>query len=78
MGGGLMLIAILPSFLLIQALIPIHGLPRMFSNVSRAYFGYKHIQFEVVPKFLFGSIIGVGVIALILDIIKLALLLVLM
>lgn len=70
MGGGLMLIAILPSFLPIQALIPIHGFTQMFSNVSRAYFGYKDIQFEVVPKFLLGSIIGVSIIALILDMIS--------
>ena len=70
LGGGLMLIAILPSFLPIQALIPIHGFTQMFSNVSRAYFGYKHIQFEVVPKFLIGSIIGVSIIALILDMIS--------
>jgi len=70
LGGGLMLIAILPSFLPIQALIPIHGFTQMFSNVSRAYFGYKHIQFEVVPKFLLGSIIGVSIIALILDMIS--------
>lgn len=70
LGGGLMLIAILPSFLPIQALIPIHGLTQMSSNVSRAYFGYKDIQFEVVPKFVIGSISGVGVFALILDIIN--------
>lgn len=70
MGGGLMLIAILPSFLPIQALIPIHGFTQMFSNVSRAYFGYKHIQFEVVPKFLLGSIVGVSIIAFILDMIS--------
>ncbi|MDC0932267.1 TSUP family transporter [Arcobacteraceae bacterium] len=70
MGGGLMLIAILPSFLPIHALIPIHGFTQMFSNVSRAYFGYKHIQFEVVPKFLIGSIIGVSIIAFILDMIS--------
>jgi len=69
LGGGLMLIAILPSFLPIQALIPIHGFTQMFSNISRAYFGYKHIQFEVVPKFLIGSIIGVSIIALLLDMI---------
>jgi len=70
LGGGLMLIAILPSFLPIQALIPIHGFTQMFSNISRAYFGYKHIQFEVVPKFLIGSIIGVSIIALLLDMIS--------
>ena len=71
LGGGLMLIAILPSFLPIQAVIPIHGITQMFSNLSRAYFGYKDIQFEVVPKFLIGSILGVCLIALILDMISL-------
>jgi len=70
-GGGLMLIAILPSFLPLQALIPIHGFTQMFSNLSRAYFGYKDIAFEVVPKFLIGSVFGVSLIALILDMISL-------
>ena len=70
LGGGLMLIAILPSFLPVQALIPIHGLTQMFSNFSRAYFGYKDIQFEVVPKFLIGSVIGVSIFAFILDVIS--------
>jgi len=70
LGGGLMLIAILPSFLPIQAIIPVHGFTQIFSNVSRAYFGYKYIQFEVVPKFLIGSIIGVSIIAFILDMIS--------
>jgi len=69
-GGGLLLIAILPNFLPVSALIPVHGFTQMFSNVSRAYFGYKDIQFEVVPKFLFGSLLGVGTIALILDMIS--------
>ncbi|MGK0255925.1 MAG: putative membrane protein YfcA [Arcobacteraceae bacterium] len=69
-GGGLLLIAILPNFLPIAALIPVHGFTQMFSNVSRAYFGYKDIQFEVVPKFLLGSIFGVGLMALILDMIS--------
>jgi len=71
LGGGLMLIAILPSFLPLQAVIPVHGITQMFSNISRAYFGYKNIQFEVVPKFLIGSILGVGIVAFILDMISL-------
>lgn len=60
-GGGLLLIAILPSFLPLNALIPIHGLNQITSNLSRAYFGYKDIQFQVIPKFLVGSFIGVGI-----------------
>lgn len=54
-----MLIAILPSFLATNALIPIHGLTQVSSNLSRAYFGYKDIEFSVVPKFLLGSILGI-------------------
>jgi uncharacterized membrane protein YfcA len=65
-GGGMMLIAILPSFLPLNALIPVHGLTQMSSNFSRAVFGYKDVQFEVVPKFLLGSICGIALFASIL------------
>lgn len=70
LGGGLLLIAILPSFLPINALIPVHGLSQVSSNLSRAYFGYKDIQYQVVPKFLIGSLVGLGVFALLLNIIS--------
>ena len=59
-GGGMMLIVILPSFLPLNALIPIHGLTQVSSNLSRAIFGYKDVQYEVIPKFLLGSAIGIG------------------
>lgn len=70
-GGGMMLIAILPSFLPINALIPVHGLTQVSSNLSRAYFGYKDIEFSVVPKFLIGSILGIALFAGILSMITL-------
>ena len=70
-GGGLMLIAILPSFLPVNAMIPVHGFTQIASNVSRAYFGYRDIQWSVVPKFLMGSLIGVGAFALILHLLTL-------
>jgi len=70
LGGGLLLIAILPSFLPINALIPVHGLSQMSSNLSRAYFGRKNIQYQVIPKFLIGSLIGVGIFALLLNLIS--------
>jgi len=66
-----MLVAILPTFLPINALIPIHGLTQMSSNLSRAVFGYKSIQTEVIPKFLAGSILGIGFFASILYLISL-------
>ena len=70
-GGGMMLIAILPSFLPTNALIPVHGLTQVSSNLSRAYFGYKDIEFSVVPKFLIGSVLGIGFFAGILSLISL-------
>src|SRR5574344_1522146 len=59
----MMLIAILPSFLPLNALIPVHGLTQVSSNISRAFFGYKDIQYEVIPKFLIGSVLGIGLLA---------------
>ena len=70
-GGGMMLIVILPSFLPLNALIPIHGLTQVSSNLSRAIFGYKDIQYEVIPKFLLGSAIGIGIFAAVLNLISL-------
>ncbi|AXH14613.1 hypothetical protein CP985_02675 [Malaciobacter mytili LMG 24559] len=66
LGGGMILIAILPSFLPLNALIPIHGLTQMTSNFSRAVFGYKDVQYQVLPKFILGSLLGVGIISLII------------
>ena len=69
-GGGMMLIVILPSFLPLNALIPIHGLTQVSSNLSRAIFGYKDVQYEVIPKFLLGSAIGIGMFAAVLNLIS--------
>lgn len=66
LGGGMILIAILPNFLPINALVPIHGLTQMTSNFSRAVFGYKDVKVEVIPKFLLGSVLGVSFFAVIL------------
>ena len=70
LGGGLLLIAILPSFLPINALIPVHGLSQVSSNLSRAYFGRKDIQYQIIPKFLIGSLVGVGIFAFFLNLIS--------
>jgi len=58
-GGGMTLIAILPSFLPAHILIPVHGVTQLFSNISRASFGYKEIYFDALPKYLLGSLVGV-------------------
>lgn len=70
-GGGMMLIVILPSFLPLNALIPIHGLTQVSSNLSRAIFGYKDVKVEVIPKFLVGSLVGIAIFMGILSFISL-------
>lgn len=71
LGGGMMLIAVLPSFLPLNALIPVHGLTQMSSNFSRAVFAYKDVQYETIPKFLIGSLAGIALFASIISIISL-------
>lgn len=71
LGGGLILIGILPSFLPLNAIIPIHGFSQVSSNLSRAYFGRKDIKYSILPKFLLGSFVGVLLFALILNFISL-------
>jgi len=71
LGGGMILIAVLPYFLPMNALVPVHGLTQMSSNLSRAIFGWRDVKLEVVPKFLFGSILGVSFFAMILYFISL-------
>ncbi len=72
-GGGMMLIAILPSFglLPLNALIPVHALTQMSSNLSRALFGWEAVKTEVIPKFFIGSLLGIAFFAGILYLISL-------
>jgi uncharacterized membrane protein YfcA len=61
-GGGMMLIAIMPGFLPAAAIVPVHGIVQLFSNSSRAFFGLRFLRWEFVLGFISGSIIG-GLIA---------------
>ena len=57
-GGGMLLIAILPAFLSPNLIIPIHGLVQLASNSSRMLFSLKHVRWELLPRFLVGSVVG--------------------
>lgn len=57
-AGGVMLIAVMPSFLPPAAVIPIHGFIQITSNVSRALFGIRHIQWRIVRDYGVGCVIG--------------------
>ncbi|MEZ4753581.1 MAG: sulfite exporter TauE/SafE family protein [Bdellovibrionota bacterium] len=60
MGGGVILISVMPGFVPLQALIPIHGVVQLASNSSRVAFGFRHIRFDLIRKYLIGAVIGVA------------------
>ena len=57
-GGGMILIAIMPGLLPASAIIPVHGIVQLFSNSSRAFFGWQHIHWGFTTAFIAGSVIG--------------------
>ena len=61
MGGGMLLIAILPTFLPAHILIPIHGVTQLTSNISRAFLGYKDIYYKALLRYFIGSLLGVSI-----------------
>lgn len=58
LGGGLILIALMPGLLPAVAVIPVHAATQLVSNTSRALFGWHDIRWEFVLSFLIGSIAG--------------------
>jgi len=58
MGGGLMLISIMPGLVPTPAIVPVHGVVQLASNASRVAFDVRSIQWRVVGPFVVGSAIG--------------------
>ncbi len=59
-GGGMLLIAIMPSFLPAAVIIPIHGIVQLASNGSRVALSINHVAWPLLPAFLIGSAIGLA------------------
>lgn len=57
-GGGMMLIAFMPGLLPAAAIVPVHGAVQLFANSSRAFFGWRHLQWQFVLAFIGGGILG--------------------
>lgn len=60
MGGGILLFAVMASFLPPVALIPIHGVTQLGSNTSRCLLNLKSIRLRLLIPFIFGTIIGMS------------------
>ena len=61
-GGGMILIAVMPGFLPGTSIVPVHAMVQLFANSSRAIFGWRFLRWEFVLAFIAGSVIG-GLIA---------------
>ncbi|MFT5367549.1 MAG: putative membrane protein YfcA [Candidatus Latescibacterota bacterium] len=58
-GGGVMLIALMPGFLPVAAIIPVHGVVQISSNISRVFLGLRHIEWRLIWQYLAGAVVGV-------------------
>ncbi len=61
LGGGMLLLASLPSFLPVHALIPVHGVAQLASNFSRTLLALPSVTWQHLPSFLLGSLLGICV-----------------
>lgn len=57
-GGGMILLALMPFLLPPAAIIPVHGASQLVSNASRAWFGRRHMLWAPMRPFLLGSLLG--------------------
>lgn len=58
-GGGAVMLAVLATLLPPAAIIPVHGLVQLGSNVGRASIMTKYMRFELLGPFTAGAIIGI-------------------
>lgn len=73
LGGGMILIGIMPFFLPAIAIIPLHAVTQLSGNASRAWFGRQDIVWQPIKPFVFGSILGMIICGILVQFISLQL-----
>lgn len=58
MGGGILLISLMPGLVPAAAIIPLHAATQLASNSSRAAFGWREIDTGIIPAFVVGAVAG--------------------
>jgi uncharacterized protein len=58
MGGGILLLAVMPGLVPSSAILPLHAVTQLASNVSRAAFGWRDIDRAIIPAILCGAVAG--------------------
>lgn len=57
-GGGIILIGLMPMFMAASIVIPVHGASQLASNLSRVWFGRKDLRIEYFKDFVIGAVLG--------------------
>lgn len=57
-GGGIMLLSVMPGLLPAAAIIPVHGAVQLASNTSRVLFGLRHVRWSIFWPFAGGAVVG--------------------
>ncbi len=60
-GGGAVMLAVLATLLPAAAIIPVHGLVQLGSNVGRAAVLAKYMRLDLLGAFAAGAVIGVAI-----------------
>lgn len=58
MGGGVLLITLMPGLVPAGAIIPLHAATQLASNGSRAAFGWREIDVSLITPFVVGGALG--------------------
>jgi uncharacterized membrane protein YfcA len=57
-GGGLGLLSVMPSFMPVAAVVPLHGVTQLVSNGSRFLFDWRHAETRLLPGYVAGACLG--------------------
>lgn len=57
-GGGIILIGLMPMFMTASIIIPVHGASQLASNASRVWFGRQDLRWEYLKPFMIGALLG--------------------
>lgn len=58
LGGGMLVLAVMALFMPPAALIPVHAVVQLGSNIGRAALMIKYLLRSILPVFLLGSLVG--------------------
>lgn len=72
-GGGMILIGLMPFFLPAAVVVPVHAVSQLAGNATRAWFGRDGLDFRYFWQFCVGSIVGLGIFGLLIRFVHLEL-----